>query len=95
VADLEVAITRRVGLERASLTPTETKLLRQLMVNAGQVVSKRDLQASIWGDGATDGDSQAIAVYIRRLRRKLEVDAAQSTPDRAGLGGGYRFSAAG
>jgi DNA-binding response OmpR family regulator len=93
VADLEVAITTRVGVERVSLTPTETKLLRHLMVNAGQVVSKRDLQTSIWGDGAVEGDSQAIAVYIRRLRRKLEADAANPRLIELVWGSGYRFSA--
>ena len=93
VGDLAVAITTGEGVERVNLTPTETKRLRHLMANAGQVVSKRDLLASIWGDGAIHDDTQALAVYIRRLRKKLEVDPRKPRLIELVWGSGYRFTA--
>ena len=71
------------------LTPTEQSVLRYLMVNAGQIITRDQLFRSAWPEGH-DGDSNEIQVYIGRLRRKLEIDADnQCIATVRGLG--YRF----
>jgi two-component system KDP operon response regulator KdpE len=59
--------------EPVDLTPTEFKLLLCLASNAGQVLTYDQILDNVWGPGY--GDSAAsVKVYIRRLRRKIEVD---------------------
>jgi len=91
VADLQVAITTSRGTELVHLTPTEARLLRRLMTTAGQVVSNGDLLVSIWGDAATRGGTQAVAVYIRRLRAKLALEGGEAPTIELVWGSGYRF----
>ena len=75
--------------QAVQLTPTEQRVLRSLMLNAGQIITRDQLFRSAWPEGH-DGDSNEIQVYIGRLRRKLEID-----PDHPCLetvrGLGYRF----
>jgi len=75
--------------QSVQLTPTEQRVLRYLMINAGQIVTRDQLFRSAWPQGH-DGDSNEIQVYIGRLRRKLEID-----PDNGCIetvrGLGYRF----
>lgn len=70
------------------LTPTEFRLLRYLMVNAGQVVSKDQILEQVW-DYGFDGNAQVVETYIYYLRRKL------GTPDpiRTVRGFGYSLQA--
>jgi DNA-binding response OmpR family regulator len=56
-----------------SLTTIEFKLLHCLMRNAGRVVTPTYLLNSTWGYDY-EGESNQIAVYIRRLRNKIEKD---------------------
>ena len=62
-----------LGDEPLELTQREWMLLSLLVANAGQVVSREDVLAA-WqgepGDASTAG-SNALEVYIHRLRRKL------------------------
>lgn len=64
--------TREVtsGGEKSVLTFSEFKLLRYLMLHAGQVVSKEKLEEQIYDD-AQDHQSNVLEVYISRLRRKV------------------------
>ncbi len=70
-----------------TLTPTESRILHQLIKNSGQVVTHAVLAEAIWGDNYPDA-ADAIKVYIRRLREKIEE--APSQPKliltRAGIG---------
>jgi two-component system, OmpR family, response regulator len=61
---------RRGGREVA-LSPTEFKLLRYLMVNAGRVVSKTQILDQVWGYHF-DGDTNIVESYVSYLRRKLD-----------------------
>src|SRR5437763_2769124 len=57
------------------LTPTESKLLHLLAVNANQVCTASQIVSQIWGfNGA--GDSSLIKAHIRHLRPKIESDPA-------------------
>ncbi|KAF5067148.1 Sensory transduction protein regX3 [anaerobic digester metagenome] len=54
------------------LSKTEQKLLKILIANRGNVVSRTDLIDRIWTDGAEYVDESALSVVIKRLRDKLE-----------------------
>ena len=68
-------VRRRVTVdgEPVRLTPTEFKLLQQLAVNAGKVLSHTDLLTRVWGPEYRD-DRDYLWAYVRHLRRKLEPD---------------------
>ena len=53
-----------------SLTPLESKLLRCLMEQAGEYVSKAELLEQVWGY-PPDGGSELIRAHVSNLRRKL------------------------
>jgi len=53
-----------------SLTGTEFRLLRYLLLNPGKVLSKTELTEHVY-DQDSDKDSNVIEVYIRRLRQLL------------------------
>jgi DNA-binding response OmpR family regulator len=57
------------------LTPTESKLLHLLAVNANNVCTANQIVAHIWGFG-NDGDACLIKAHIRHLRQKIERDAS-------------------
>jgi two-component system, OmpR family, response regulator len=55
------------------LTPTEFKLLRFLMVNAGRVLSKRQILDHVW-DHNPGGDGNVVEPCVSYLRRKVDQD---------------------
>ncbi|MGH8793116.1 MAG: response regulator transcription factor [Stackebrandtia sp.] len=77
-ADLEIDEdahqVRRAG-RPIELSPTEFTLLRYLTLNAGRVLSKRQILEHVWqyDFGGNDG---VVATYISYLRRKIDSDAA-------------------
>jgi two-component system OmpR family response regulator len=54
-----------------ALTPTEYRLLRFLMVNAGRAVSKGEILDHVWGHGP-DGDGNVVEPCVSYLRRKVD-----------------------
>ena len=75
VADLELddrsREARRGGMPIA-LTPTEYKLLRYLMANAGRVLSRAQILDHIW-EYDFNGEANTIETYISTLRRKVDT----------------------
>jgi two-component system KDP operon response regulator KdpE len=64
--------------ENVPLTPTEFKILAYLARNAGKVVSPVEMLRSVQDYAYSDREAQEIVkVYIRRIRRKLELDPAE------------------
>lgn len=82
----------RAGLQEIRLTPTEFELLRQLMINAGKVLTHRSLLRSVWGPEYGE-ESDYLRVYVRQLRRKVEVDPARPQYLLTEPGVGYVFRA--
>jgi two-component system, OmpR family, response regulator len=74
VADLELDEgaheVRRAGAP-VELTPTEYRLLRFLMVNAGRVVSKGQILNQVW-EYAPDRDGSVVEPAVSYLRRKVD-----------------------
>ncbi|NOK62084.1 MAG: response regulator transcription factor [Chloroflexi bacterium AL-W] len=56
-----------------SLTPIEFRLLYYLMKNSGRVLTSEQILDKVWGYDNSTG-SNLVAVYIRRLRNKIEVN---------------------
>ncbi len=75
VADVEMDEdaheVKRAGIP-IELSPTEFKLLRYLLLNAGRVVSKAQILDHVW-EYDWDGDAAIVESYISYLRRKLAV----------------------
>ena len=65
----------RDGVE-VSLSPTEFRLLRYLMLNRDRVVSKTQIIEHVWDYDYT-GDPAAVETYVSYLRRKLDDRDAQ------------------
>ncbi|MDX2344586.1 MAG: response regulator transcription factor, partial [Acidimicrobiia bacterium] len=59
--------------KEVEFSPTEFRLLRYLMINAGKVVSKTQILDHVW-DYDFDGDGREVEVYISYLRKKLKSD---------------------
>jgi DNA-binding response OmpR family regulator len=76
--------------EAIGLTPIEFRLLHCLMRNAGRTLTHDFLLSHAWGY-EYDGYSNQIAVYIRRLRSKIEPDPASPRHIKTVRGLGYRF----
>ena len=64
------------GDAEVTLSPTEFRLLRYLMLNRDRVVSKTQILDHVW-DYEFAGDPSAVETYISYLRRKLDDRDAQ------------------
>jgi DNA-binding response OmpR family regulator len=73
------------------LTPTEYKLLYQLVRNAGRVMPFDTLLSKVWGDEYR-GDMDYLKTYISRLRKKLGDDPENSRYIVTERSVGYRFA---
>jgi two-component system OmpR family response regulator len=74
VADLELdddAHLVRRGGEVVDLSPTEYKLLRYLMVNAGRVLSRSQILDHVW-EYDFGGNATVVETYISYLRKKVD-----------------------
>jgi two-component system OmpR family response regulator len=74
LADLELDDdaheVRRAG-QAVELTPTEYRLLRYLLVNAGRVLSRSQILDHVW-DYDFGGDASVLETYVSYLRRKVD-----------------------
>jgi DNA-binding response OmpR family regulator len=76
VGELSIDVAQRtltVAGQEVSLSPTEYRLLRCLVVNAGRVVIQEELQEEVWGPEYRE-HYEGLRVFIRRLRQKIEKD---------------------
>ena len=77
--------------QSVKLTPTECRILSQLVANAGRVVTQKMLLARVWGWESED-DMLMLKVHIARLRQKLGDDAQNPRYIFTERGLGYRFA---
>ncbi len=80
------------GGEEVHLTKTEFRLLCELALNRGKVFSREELLDRVW-EYDYFGDGRLVDVHIRRLRTKVEADAANPRHVVTVRGLGYRLQA--
>ncbi len=78
--------------EPVSLTPKEYDILRFLMQNPGKVYSPSEIYRKVWDDIPLNADN-ALAVHIRHLREKLEINPAEPRYLKVVWGKGYKMEA--
>src|SRR3954468_9686442 len=76
--------------ESAELTPTEFRLLYQLALERGRVVTRDELLQKIWGRRESHRD-RTVDVFVRRLRDKIDRRATRHTFIQTRYGVGYRL----
>ena len=79
-----------LGKREVHLTKTEFRLLCELASNPGRVFSRESLLDKVWGYGYF-GDGRLVDVHVRRLRTKIEADAANPRHVVTVRGLGYRL----
>ena len=83
---------RRVKVKEmeVKLTPTEYDLIKNLALNAGKVLTHKQLLRACWGPAA-ENDTHYLRVFIGQLRRKIEADPARPKHIITEPGVGYRL----
>ncbi len=90
VNELEVSAPDK---RHVHLTPNEMRLLLYLMTHTQRAVDQRELLEHLFGAGAGQVASNAVGVYIRRVRRKIERNPDQPSYVVTVRGHGYQFRA--
>ncbi len=76
-----------------ALTPTEYRLLAELMDNPGVALDRAALLERVWGYGWA-GDSRLVDVHVQRLRAKIEADPTNPELVLTVRGVGYKLARA-
>lgn len=93
VGDIELDdISKNVMLmgEPVSLTPKEYGILKFLMEHAGQVFSPKQIYRQVWDEDAY-GAEGTVAVHIRHLREKVEINPDEPRHLKVVWGQGYKI----
>lgn len=76
--------------ETVCLTPTEYEILKLLMQNKGRVISQKEIYESVRNELAF-GAENTIAVHIRHLREKIEINPSEPRYLKVVWAHGYKF----
>ena len=79
--------------EEVALTPLEYSILKFLMQSPGKVFSSAEIYRNVWKDTWT-GSENTVAVHIRHLREKLEIDPVNPRYLKVVWGHGYKIEEA-
>lgn len=74
------------------LTPSEFKLLVNLMKHPRQALSRMKILEDLWDVDGDFIDDNTLSVYIRRLREKIEEDSSNPIYIKTVRGVGYRWN---
>ena len=85
-ASKEVSVDEEV----VKLTPIEYKILEMLLKNQGRVFSSRQIYESIWQEPGYNCD-RTVAVHIRRIREKIEINPKDPKYIKVVWGVGYKI----
>lgn len=86
--DLQRKVT--VDGEPVALTPKEYEILKMLMRNPGKIFSPFDIYSQVWNERVI-GCESTVAVHIRHLREKIEIDPANPRTLKVVWGQGYKI----
>ena len=84
--------TKTVTLDgdEVNLTPKEYDILKLLIANAGRVYSPKEIYAEVWNESPF-GSENTVAVHIRHLREKIEINPAEPRFLKVVFGKGYKI----
>ncbi len=80
----------RVDDELISVTPTEYKIIHLLIKHPGRVFSIQEIYENVWNEDAI-GAENTVAVHIRRIREKLEINPKEPKYLKVVWGIGYKI----
>jgi DNA-binding response OmpR family regulator len=80
----------QVDGQPVSLTPIEYDIVRQLMKKPCKVFSSAEIYRLVWGDHPI-GAEKTVAVHIRHLREKIEINTAEPRYLKVVWGQGYKI----
>ena len=86
----DVTRTVTVDGEPVSLTPIEYNILKLLLQNPGKVFSTKELYEQVWQEPANSCEG-VVAVHIRHLREKIEIDPSEPRCLKVVWGQGYKL----
>ena len=86
--DREKTVT--VDGDAVSLTPLEYKILKLLMAHPGKVYSTTQIYEAVWQEPAF-GNEGAVAVHIRHIREKIEINPSEPRYIKVIWGQGYKI----
>ncbi|MBQ4543880.1 MAG: response regulator transcription factor [Clostridia bacterium] len=81
--------TVKVDGDNVRLTPIEYKILELLIRNRGRVFSAEDIYSNVWNEEAVVGDN-TIAVHVRHIREKIEINPKEPKYLKVVWGIGYK-----
>lgn len=79
LGDMEIRLKRNEVLVHGryvNLTPKEFQIIAFLANHVGEVFSAQDIMANVWGE-AYRPESASIAVFVRKIRNKIEDDPSK------------------
>lgn len=82
--------TVKVDGESVRLTPVEYKILELLVRNRGRVFSAEDIYSNVWNEQNVVGDN-TIAVHVRHIREKIEINPKEPRYLKVVWGIGYKI----
>ena len=86
--DVDKSVT--VDGQPVSLTPSEYGILRLLIQNPGRVFSSSQIYEQVWNE-ASLGSEHSVAVHIRHLREKVEINPSEPRYIKVVWGLGYKM----
>ena len=76
--------------EDAGLTPTEFRIMKLLMESPGRVFSMEQIYENVWNEPAYNAEN-TVAVHIRRIREKIEIEPKNPRYLKVVWGIGYKI----
>ena len=77
--------------ELINLTPTEYQILKLLMSHPGKVFPPAEIYAYVWKEESVIGSESTVAVHVRHLREKIEINPSEPRYLKVVWGQGYRM----
>ena len=88
----EEAKTVTVDGESISLTPIEFRILALLIKHPGRIYSSAQIYELVWGEDSLGADT-SVAVHVRHLRQKIEINPSEPRYLKVVWGLGYKMEA--
>lgn len=83
--------TVMVDGKEVALTPKEFDILKLLMTFPGQVFSPKEIYLKVWNEDPLYGNDNTVAVHIRHLREKIEINPTEPRYVKVVFGQGYKM----